>query len=488
MSPLKRSNNIAARMGRWSASHWKTAVFGWLAFVVAAVFIGTFVGTKNIETADANVGQAHKADQILKHAFPQVDPQTELVLIQSSSKTVQDRAFRATIKDVESTIAGNPAIKNVRSPLDPANADQVSKDGRSAMVVWDMKSTYENAKPKIDGIVSAVGQAADRHPGFYIAEAGSVSSGKALDKMFSDQLKLAGERSIPITVIVLLLVFGALVAVGVPLLVALSGVVATVFLIALPRHIVPMDENVSSVILPVGLAVGGDYALLYLKREREERALGRSPRAALEAAAATSGRSVLISRITLMVAIAGMMFSGDKSYLGFGIATMMVVGVAMLGSLTVLPALLSRLGDKVEKGKIPFLHRLRRDSGDNRVWKAILTPVLRRPVVAAALARRVLLVLASPVLHLHTSQSGLDAMPNSAPTVGTMKKIEKAFSNGGLSPAIVAIEAKTDSPQAQRAISELKSQAIASGQMHGPVVVEVNPAHTVSRGSIPLAG
>ena len=164
-----------------------------------------------------------------------------------------------------------------------------------------------------------------------------------------------------------------------PLLLALSGVMATIGLVALPSHIVPMDQNVSAVILLVGLAVGVDYSLFYLKREREERAAGRSPRAALEAAAATSGRSVLISGITVMVAMAGMMFSGDKAYLGFGIATMMVVGIAMLGSLTVLPALLSRLGDKVEKGKIPFLHRLRRDSGENRFWKAILTPVLRRP-------------------------------------------------------------------------------------------------------------
>src|SRR6476619_2847435 len=161
MSPLKRSNNIAARMGRWSASHWKTAVFGWLVFVVAALFVGNFVGTKNIDTADANVGQAHKADQILKRAFPQVDPPTELVLVQSSSKTVRDSSFRATIRDVESTIAGNPAIKNVRS----------------AMVLWDLKGTYDNAKPKIDGIVSAVGKAADRHPEFYVEEAGSVSSG-----------------------------------------------------------------------------------------------------------------------------------------------------------------------------------------------------------------------------------------------------------------------------------------------------------------------
>src|SRR5438093_3872770 len=292
------------------------------------------------------------------------------------------------------------------------------------MVGWDMKGTYDNAKPKIDGIVSAVGKVADRHPGFYVAEAGSVSSGKALDKMFSDQLKLAGERSIPITVIVLLLVFGALVAVGVPLLVALSGVIATVFLVALPSHIVPMDENVSAVILLVGLAVGVDYSLFYLKREREERALGRSPRAALEAAAATSGRSVLISGITVMVAMAGMMFSGDKAYLGFGIATMMVVGIAMLGSLTVLPALLSKLGDKVEKGRIPFLHRLRRESGENRFWKAILTPVLRRPVLAVVAAGAVLVAMALPALHLHTAQSGLNALPNRTPTVSTIKKIQ----------------------------------------------------------------
>src|SRR5512133_680423 len=441
MSPLKRSNNIAARMGRWSASHWKTAVFGWLAFVVAALFIGNFVGTKNIETADANVGQAHKADQILKHAFPQVDPQTELVLVQSSSKTVQDPAFRATIKDVERTIAGNPAIKNVRSPLDPANADQVSKDGRSAMVVWDMKGTYENATPKIDGIVSAVGQAAERHPEFYVAEAGSVSSGKALDKMFSDQLKLAGERSIPITIIVLLLVFGALVAVGVPLLLALSGVIATIGLVALPSQLVPMDKNVSAVILLIGLAVGVDYSLFYLKREREERAAGRSSRAAIEAAAATSGRSVLISGLTVMVAMAGMMFSGDKAYLGFGIATMMVVGIAMLGSLTVLPALLSKLGDRVEKGKIPFLHRLRREGGENRFWKRILAPAMRRPGIAAAIAGGALLVMTLPVLHLHTAQSGMNALPNSAPTVETIKKVSSAFSDGEVNQAQVAIKA-----------------------------------------------
>ena len=172
------------------------------------------------------------------------------------------------------------------------------------MVTWDMKGEYDQATKKIDPIEAAVAKVAARHPGYYVGEAGAISSGKAIDKMFKDQLKQAGERSIPITFLVLLLVFGALVAVGVPLLLALSGVIATIGLVALPSQLVPMDQNVAAVILLIGLAVGVDYSLFYLKREREERAAGKNHRAALEAAAATSGRSVLISGLTVMIAMA----------------------------------------------------------------------------------------------------------------------------------------------------------------------------------------
>jgi uncharacterized membrane protein YdfJ with MMPL/SSD domain len=488
MSPLKRSNNIAARMGRWSASHWKTAVFGWLVFVVAAFMIGAKVGTQNIKDEDSNTGQAHKADQILKDGFPKSDALTEIVLIQSSKLSVNASEFRSTVNDVVGAVKDNLAVKNVKSPYDPANGDQVSADRGSAMVTFEMKGKYDDAKEKIDPIEAAVAKVADRHPAFYVGEAGSVSSNKALDKMFNDQLKTAGERSIPITIIVLLLVFGSLIAVGVPLLLALSGVIATVGLVALPSHLVPMDSNVSAVILLIGLAVGVDYSLFYLKREREERAAGKGARAALEAAAATSGRSVLISGFTVMIAMAGLMFAGDKSYLGFGIATMMVVGIAMLGSLTVLPALLSKLGDRVEKGKIPFLHRLRRESGENRFWKRILAPAMRRPGIAAAIAGGALLVMTLPVLHLHTAQSGMNALPNSAPTVETIKKVSSAFSDGEVNQAQVAIKANIDSPATQQALAALKTKVEAANLNAGSIDVEVNPSHTVARMDIPLVG
>jgi RND superfamily putative drug exporter len=486
MSPLKRSNNIAARMGRWSAGHWKTAVFGWLAFVAVALVIGHQVGTKQIDQNNANVGQSHKADTLLKDAGFKSDPQTEIVLIQSSTLTAEAPPFRAAVNDVLRTVRPFKTIKNLRSPYTPGSG-QISADGRSAMVEWNMKGSNDYATNHIDALTEATAAVAARHPGFTIGEAGSISSGKALNDAFYSQLGKAGERSVPLTLIVLLLVFGALVAASVPLLLALSAILGTLGLIALPSHLVPMDPNISAVLLLVGLAVGVDYSLFYIKREREERAAGRDAEAALEAAAATSGRSVLISGITVMVAMAGMLFSGDKTYLSFGIGTMIVVAMAMIGSLTVLPALLSRLGDKIEKGRIPFLGRLRRERGENRFWSAVLTPALRRPLLSVIAATSVLLVLAYPLRGIHTAQTGLDALPKGIPTVSTITRLQKAFP-GNVVPAVVAIKANTNSPATMAAIERLTNRALGSGQMEKPISVDINADHTVARVTIPLIG
>src|SRR6266550_6507360 len=133
MSPLKRSNNIAARMGRWSASHWKTAVFGWLAFVIASLAIGMQVGTKNMTNQDSNVGESHRADQILKDAGFKSDPQEEIVVIQSSSLRAGDPAFRAVIREEIRAVRPFGSVENIRSPLDPAHEEQISDDRRTVM-------------------------------------------------------------------------------------------------------------------------------------------------------------------------------------------------------------------------------------------------------------------------------------------------------------------------------------------------------------------
>jgi uncharacterized membrane protein YdfJ with MMPL/SSD domain len=487
MSPLKHSTNFAARMGRWSARHRKIAIFGWLAFVIASVVLGSALGTKFLEPSDLNVGEAKKADKLIEDAgFNRADEQAEFALVQSKTLTATDPAFKAAINDATRTLAAFPEVRKLKSPLAAGHSDQISKDGHSALIEFSPVGNYDEAILYIEKIEAAVDGVQDRHPDLYVDESGTASTGKAVDSAFGGMLAKAGMISIPLTLVILLLVFGSAVAAAIPLLLALTAVFATMSLVALPSQIVPMDEVISEVILLVGLAVGVDYSLFYLRREREERAAGRSESAALEAAAATSGRAVLISGVTVMIAMAGMFLSGDKSFMSFAIGTMMVVAVAMIGSLTVLPAVLSKLGDRVEKGRVPFIHRLRRKDGESRVWGAILTRVLRRPVVSAAAAAAVLVALTVPALSLSTTPTGLSDI--SIPEIEPYKAVTDAFP-GGPEPAVVAVKAAdVRAEPVAEAIAELKRKALASGQMNSPIQVEASRDNTVATIEIPLAG
>ena len=313
-----------------------------------------------------------------------------------------------------------------------------------------------------------------------------VSTDKALDAEIKGGLATAGLISIPLTIIILMLVLGSLVAALIPLLIALSAIVATMGLLAFASQVVPASENIMEVILLVGLAVGVDYSLFYMRREREERAAGRTEGAALEAAAATSGRAVLVSGITVLIAMAGMFLSGDKTFMSFSVGTMIVVAVAMLGSLTVLPAILGRLGDRVDTVRLPFIRRFRRKSGEGRVWGAILDRVLRRPVASAVASGAVLVALALPALQLHTTQTGIEGI--TTPVVAPFQKLMDAFP-GTPEPAVVAIKAdNVNTPAVRTAIAELERKALATGEINPPIDVEVNRDATVAKVEIPLAG
>jgi uncharacterized membrane protein YdfJ with MMPL/SSD domain len=486
MSPLKHSTNVAARMGRWSAHHRKTAIFGWLAFVVVAFAIGIAMPMQTIDEADWNVGEARTGDHIIRDGGFALDEQAEFVLIQSDAKTVDDAAFRAVVSDAVVTLGGFKQVTRLQSPLAAGNEGQISKDRHAALVRFTPNGTYDDAVTYIDSITAATEKVQDRNPDYYVGEAGTASTGKALDALFGGQLARAGLLSIPLTLGILLLVFGSLVGASIPLLLGLTSVFATMGLISLPSRFIPMDENISAVVLLIGLAVGVDYSLFYIRRERDERRAGRSESAALEAAAATSGRAVLISGITVMIAMAGMFFSGDVTFMSFAVGTMIVVGVAMIGSLTVLPAMLSWLGDRVDKVRVPLVWRLRRN-GEGGVWSAILDRVLRRPVLSAAAAIAVLVTLALPTLTLNTAMSGLDALPASLKELQSYNRINDAFP-GGVTPAVVAIAGDASDPELEAAIVELRAQALASGAGLNPINVEVAPGGKATVVEIPLVG
>jgi uncharacterized membrane protein YdfJ with MMPL/SSD domain len=481
-----QSHNVAARMGRWSADHWKTATFGWLAFVLVAFALGGMAGTKTIDPNTPGPRESGRMDRILDEGFER--PADESVLVQSRSLSASDPAFTAAIEDVVARLSKIDVVQNIRSPLDEANAGQISPNGRAALVEFEIRGAADKAAEKIDPVLAQVDAAQAAHPELFIGEFGYASAAKAVETAFGDDLAKAGELSLPITLVILVVVFGALVAAGIPLVLALTAVIATFGLVAVTSQAVPVATQAGALVLLIGLAVGVDYSLFYLRRAREERAKGRSIRESIEVAAATSGRAVLISGLTVIMAMAGMFLTGDRVFASFALATIAVVAIAMLGSLTVLPALLSRLGDKVDRGRIPLVGRRRSNHGEGRIWGAIVNRVLRRPALSAVLAGGLLVALAVPALQLRMVQPGPDTFPKDLPAVQTYDRMQEAFPGTAL-PATVVVEASdVNAPAMQAAIRRLEERALASGRMHEPIAVAVNEAGTVAAINVPIEG
>jgi len=506
--------NFAARAGRWSAAHWKTATFGWLAFVVVAIVIGQAVGSVKLTDAEQSTGEAARAQQILGDAgFSQ--PAAESVLVQSKSATATDPAFRQTVEGVVTRLRGLSNVEDVRSPLASGAEGQISKDGHSALVQFNIAGKSAKADKKVQPILDAVDRLQGQTPGYTIAEFGFASATHELNDTIGKDFQKAEKLSVPITFLILLFAFGAFVAAGVPVLLAFSAVLASIGLASLISHVSHASDATNSVMLLMGMAVGVDYSLFYLKREREERRAGHG-RDALHRAAATSGQAVLISGGTVLIAMAGMLLAGSKIFTSIGIGTMIVVFTSLVGSLTVLPALLGKLDERIDRGVVAvasatvlralrlaktqprwlvrlkerrtWLQRLKGDRSESRAWGLVLRPALRFPVVSVVLSAGLLVVLALPVLNIHTKLLSFTDLPKDIPIVKTYTEIQQAFP-GAQTPAQVVIRADDVTSQpVQLAIGQLKHDALASGQMSQPIQTFTNPDHTVARIEIPLAG
>jgi uncharacterized membrane protein YdfJ with MMPL/SSD domain len=476
--------NLAARAGRWSAQHRKKAIFGWLAFVIVAVFIGGSVGTKTLGDSDFGIGESGRADDAVAAHFPEKGSESVLVQSRDSART-DDAGFRSVVDEVVARLERARNVQNVSSPYGSDNAGQLSEDGRSALVTFELPG--ENPEDKVDPSLDAVSSIAPANPGFRVEQFGDGSADKALSKAFEDDFRKAEVTSLPITFVILILAFGALLAAFVPLILAITAVAAAIGLIGPISQIWPVDEAISSVVLLIGLAVGVDYSMFYLRREREERARGRSEEAALEAAAATSGRAVLVSGITVIAAMAGMYFGGAPTFMSFATGTILVVAIAMIGSLTVLPAILSKLGDRVNKGRVPFMRPERR-TGEARAWGWVLDRVLRRPLVSALLAGSVLVALAVPVLHIHTADSGVDGLPRSLEIMQTYDRMQAAFPGETFSADIVIEGKRLDEAQIREAVQDMRQVARESDQFQEPVTVDVSKDGQLAVVEVPLAG
>jgi RND superfamily putative drug exporter len=487
-----RVRGIAARAGGWSVRHRWAAVGIWVLFVVVATVLGSAAGRVDVKDGDQLDGETGQAARIVQTAGID-EPAGETVLVQSRDAGLKAGApeFRKAVADVVRAVEGTGAVTNVRGPY-AAQHRTVSRDGRTALVQFEMRGDPDTAADRVEPVLDAVKGVAGRHDALRIEEIGGASMGKTFDDAFGDDFQRAEYSAVPVALGILLIAFGALVAALLPVALAITAIIATMGLMGLVSHLQPMSETANSVMLLVGLAVGVDYCLFYLRREREERLKGRDARTALQIAAATSGRAIIVSGVTVCVAMAGMLFTGLAEFQAMGLASLIVVAVAMIGSVTVLPALLSLLGERVEKGRVPFLNRAgRRRSPDtgSRFWSRVLTVVLARPAVSVGVAVVALLAVAAPALGMKTQNLTLDQeFGNSLPIVATYDRVNEAFP-GGSDPAQVVVKADDiNSAKVRGAIDAFRTRAVSSGASRGPVTVTVHAKENVAFVDVPLVG
>ncbi|MGW3988360.1 MMPL family transporter [Streptomyces sp. NPDC004830] len=483
-----RVRGFAARAGGWSARHRWAAVGIWVLFVVLAMGLGSAAGRVDVKDSDQLKGETHTAARIVEDAGIE-EPAGETVLIQARGGDLKatDAEFRDAVTAVVTAVEGTGRVTDVTSPYE---AKTISRDGRSALVQFDMRGPSDTAGERVEPVLKAVEGVQEDHAAVRIEEIGGASMMKTFDDAFGDDFKKAEYSAVPVALGILLIAFGALVAALLPVALAVTAIMATMGLMGVVSHVMPMSETANSVMLLVGMAVGVDYCLFYLRREREEREAGRDAQTALRIAAATSGRAIVVSGVTVCVAMAGMLFTGLAEFEAMGLASLMVVAVAMVGSVTVLPALLSLLGERVEKGRLPFLRRRRRGArGDSRFWTAVLRRVLARPVVAVAVAAGALLAIAAPALGMKTQQLTLDQeFGDSLPIVQTYNRLNEAFP-GGSEPAEVVVKAHDiNAPEVKAALAGFRDRAISSGASRGPVEIKLHDAQNVAFVYVPLVG
>ncbi|MEU3688425.1 MMPL family transporter [Streptomyces narbonensis] len=436
--------NPTVRIARYSALHPWRALIGWILFVALCLGAGLALGANPATTEDFRIGEAGRAEALAAEGGLQQRPLERIVVQAAPGTGPFDRAEAdAAARDVVARMRQLPEVLSVADPVADARRTALRVD-------VTMKGAELEGKKHVDALLAQTAEVQAAHPRLVVEEVGGPSIGKGVDKLRGDDLARTEVIALPVTLITLLIVFGSVVMAVVPLLLALSSIVAAVGLSMVTSHAFPDAGVGTNVILLIGLAVGVDYTLFYLKREREERARavgGRlATQAVVELAAATSGRAVVVSGLAVAVSSATLYLADDVIFSSIATGAVLVTLVAVLSSLTVLPALLALLGARAERRRArkearaaaraaagrPVRRRLSRDSGPartggGRITAAILRPVARHPAVTLAVSSLALVALALPVLNITITEMSRETHSRAIPAMRTYDRLLTAY-------------------------------------------------------------
>ncbi|MFJ2096781.1 MMPL family transporter [Streptomyces anulatus] len=454
--------HLPVRMARWSARHAGRAIAGWFAFVVLCLVAGIALGTNEATTKDFWVGEAGRAEATATEGGLERSP-TERIMIRARSGKLDMAAAGAAAQDVTERMRELPEVESVAAPVR-------SKDGEVLLVSVVLNGPELKGKKNVVPLLEQTAAVGADHPDLVVEETGSPAISKGVNDQRDEDLALSERISLPVTVITLLIVFGSVIMAGVPLLLALSSIAAAIGLSMVASHLMPDAGVGTNLILLIGLAVGVDYTLFYLKREREERARagGRlGPEALVELAAATAGRAIVISGLAVMVSTATLYLATDVIFSSLATGTILVVAVAVASSLTVLPALLVVIGRRADR-LAPRRAARRAGRGKparagkpetGRVFGALLRPARTRPALTLCLSVLVMLGLTVPALGLKLIDPGKDTFSRDIPAMRVYDRLTGSFPELFVTHEVVTRSTPEQAAQVKRALEDLGRRA-----------------------------
>lgn len=471
---------MTVRVAMWSARHrWPVAV-AWFVFTFGIFALSLVMGgTRTLSQMDDGVPRTESAiaDQLFA-AGGQGTPHEDLYLVARASGgvTAQDPAFRAAVDDMRTRLSGaldatgQPLVAGVLDPFAaPPEAGLISQDGSSVRLVGAIEGKGEAVTAKTDALRPVIDQIEAAHPEFEVHALNNTLINQDLERLVSSDLDGSLRLTLPATFLILLLAFGAAVAAAVPLVLALTALLAGFGLLGIYSQLVaPVALSTSQLVVLIGLAVGVDYSLFMLTRFRSERRAGRSKLVSIEVASGTAGRAVFFSGLAVAASLAGLFLLRVDMLNSMAIAMIGVVLVAVIGSLTFLPAVMAILGDNVNRLGIPFLRR--EGVEGTGVWARIVRVVVRRPAMLGAVAVIALMTLATPVGHLRLGSSDIASLPQGVDGVAAWNMLNKEWPQGTTLRLNVVVTG-AQQPATQAAIERLKTEGLRDGGVGGPVTV-----------------
>src|SRR6266536_661002 len=453
-------------VARWSAKHRFRVIGLWVVlFLVGGWLTSSYLsGALTTQANFANNPDSKQAQTLLEQRLTGPRRSNEVVIVRSDSKTVTDPGFKAYVARLKGDLdALKPAV--VQQTVDPYQAGNrfVSQDRHATLIPVTMAGSLDDANDNIDQVLDRTLHA--QHPqGFRVWVAGEATAAKDSNTIAEQDLRQGETIGIVAALAILIVVFGTLAAAVVPVVLAIVAIVVALGLVSLLGLAFGLSFFVTSMGTMIGLAVGIDYSLFIVSRYREERARGRDKLAAIGAAGATANRAVFFS----------------------GIA---VVLVAVTASLTLLPALLAVMGDRVNALRVPVLFRRRQQDVERThgFWALVARRVMARPVTSLLVATGILAVAAIPLFGIRTGFSGISTFPNDVQSKQAFTVLSRDFSGGLTSPAQIVVDGQVRSPAVTAAIGRLQAD-LKTDRAFGPSTVETNRAGDLALVSVPVNG